>query len=319
METKRRNTWIIAIIALLAIACGCLMLTALVVSVGGVAPARIRAARQVSVIDIDGVILYGELDRPFTGTGMTYSGQVVEQLEQMDADPRVAAIVLNINSPGGSVVGSADIHRAVVAVSKPIVASMGETAASGGYYVAAGADRIVTRPGTITGSIGVIMTTIHFDGLLEMLGIESEVIKSGPLKDMGSAYRPLTPEERDLLQAMIDEAYDDFVEVVAEGRDLSMNEVREMADGRILSGRMALDLGLADDQGNLDDAIALAAELGEIPGEPDVRRFRRDPSLMEILFGALAGQQNAWDRLLHDALYSEMQIPQLYYLHSGSR
>ena len=236
----------------------------------------------VGLIRIQGVILSGEPTSPFPD-GNTYSKAVVEQLRRAQSNPDVKAILLRINSPGGSVVGSDEIYQVLRdEIDKPVVVSMGELAASGGYYIAAGADKIVANPATLTGSIGVILTVANVQELLNKVGVEVTIIKRGELKDELSPFREMTPEERALWQRIIDEAYDQFVDVVAEGRGLPREKVLELADGRVYTGRQALALGLVDALGNLPDAIQLAADLGGIEGKPRIIEFRRRPSFWEL-------------------------------------
>ena len=200
------------------------------------------------------------------------SRDVVEALVDFRESDSIKAIVLRVDSPGGGVGPSQEIHREVVkTVSvKPVVVSMGAVAASGGYYIAAPASRIVANPGTITGSIGVIMEFTNMQELLHKIGLQSDVVKSGRYKDVGSAVREMTSEERDLLQNVIDEVHLQFVEAVASGRKLSVEETSALADGRILTGSQAVAAGLVDELGNLQDAIELAADLGGISATPHV-------------------------------------------------
>jgi protease-4 len=169
---------------------------------------------------------------------------------------------------------------------KPVVASMGSLAASGGYYVASAADRIVANPGTITGSIGVIMQIPNVGELLQKIGIRAVVIKSGAYKDLASATRDLTPEERRILQSVLDDVHDQFIQAVAEGRKLDRGRVEQLADGRIFSGRQAQELGLVDELGGLHDALARAGALAGIPGPPTVTRIEKPRfSLLRFLTG----------------------------------
>jgi protease IV len=171
-------------------------------------------------------------------------------------------------------------------------------AASGGYYLAAAATRIVANPGTLTGSIGVIMQLAEIEGLLKRVGVRYEVIKAGRYKDSASFARPMTPEERALLQAVLDDMHDQFITAIAEGRGLGKERVRALADGRVYSGRMAKQLGLVDDLGGLDEAIRLAGELGGVPGKPRIVRPRRTWRLLDL--ADLAGGESAaaWLRSL---------------------
>ena len=200
------------------------------------------------------------------------SRQVIEQLHGFRDNDNIKAIVLRIDSPGGGVGPSQEIHDEVKAIdaAKPVIVSMGSVAASGGYYIAASAREIVANPGTITGSIGVIMEFTNFQELLDKIGLSSVVVKSGEYKDIGSPSREMTSLEREILQDLIDDVHSQFVASVAVGRKLDEEAVRLIADGRIFSGRRAMDMGLVDRMGNLDVAIRRAAELAGIDGEPNV-------------------------------------------------
>jgi protease-4 len=211
----------------------------------------------------------------------------VEEIKEYSEDPSVKAIVLRVDSPGGGVAASQEIYEEVkrAATVKKIVVSMGSVAASGGYYVSAPATMIMANPGTITGSIGVIMEIPNVEGLMDKVGIRTEVIKSGMHKDTGSAFRKMTVEERLLMQSLIDDVYEQFIVDVAESRDISIDEVREMADGRIYTGRQALELGLVDELGGLEEAIRLSASLAGIEGEPEVVTRDEEFSIFDFLQG----------------------------------
>lgn len=215
------------------------------------------------------------------------SESVVEQLERLGRDPSVHAIVVRIDSPGGGVAASQEIYEAVQKVrklDKPVVASLAGVAASGGYYVACAADTIVSNPGTLTGSIGVIMSFPNTEELFRKVGIKLEVIKTGQFKDVGSIWRPMTDEERELLQGVLTNVYDQFVDAIAEGRGMSRDRILPYADGRVFSGDQAQEYGFVDVLGDLDDAIDIAGELGGIGGKPSVvRKERRRVSLLDFL------------------------------------
>lgn len=238
----------------------------------------------VGVVRVEGTILSGNPPlAPFAAGGTAYSGHIIEQLRRAQEDFDVKVILLRINSPGGSVVGSDEVYQALRdEIDKPVVVSMGELAASGGYYIAAGADRIMANPATFTGSIGVILTATHVEDLLDTVGIDVTVIKRGELKDELSPFREVTEEELALWQEIVDEAYEQFIGVIAEGRDMPRAEVRELADGRVYTGRQALELGLIDELGNTPDAIELAADLGGIEGEPRIIEYGRPPSFWDV-------------------------------------
>jgi protease-4 len=243
----------------------------------------------VAVVRVDGVIVSGkEANWSLSGTGNAYSESIVENLDRAEQDPSVKAIVLRVNSPGGGIVATDEIYSKLMEMNKPVVASMGEMAASGGYYISCAAQEIVANQATLTGSIGVISTVPNFEELLDKVGIEMLVIKSGTMKDELSPYREPTAEEIAHWQGITDEAYEQFLSVVVKGRGLDPEEARKLADGRVYTGRQAVDLGLVDRLGNLPEAIQLAAELGGIEGQPRVIEYQRTPSLMEMLLSGLS-------------------------------
>ncbi|MCD6527326.1 MAG: signal peptide peptidase SppA [Desulfuromonas sp.] len=213
---------------------------------------------KVGVIEISGTI--------------TDSKSVIDDLLEFSKNKSIKAIVLRVDSPGGGVGPSQEIHAEVVRIKeiKPVIVSMGSVAASGGYYVAAPADKIFANPGTITGSIGVIMEFTNVVALMDKVGLKTSVVKSGIHKDIGSAVRTMTVEERELLQGLIDDVHSQFVAAVSSGRDIDEIKVREFADGRIFTGRQAQQLGLVDELGGLQAAIREAGRMAEIQGTPKV-------------------------------------------------
>ncbi len=220
------------------------------------------------------------------------SHQTVTELKKFGENPSIKAIVLRIDSPGGGVVPSQEIYDAVQRVrnkhNKAVIASMGTVASSGGYYIASATDRIIANPGTLTGSIGVIMETANVEGLLKKIGVEGIVVKSGKFKDVGSPLRKMTEEEQALLQSVMDDVHKQFIDAVAVGRALETAAVQALADGRIFTGRQAKEAKLVDELGNLEDAIQLAADLAGIEGEPKVVEPRRRFSLRELLESRLS-------------------------------
>jgi len=252
--------------------------------VGETSPtAPVGTGDAVAVIRLDGAISSSSGDY-FTTEGITPE-RVAGLLEQAAVSPDIKAVVVRVNSPGGSVVASDEIYRAFLEFDKPIVVWMGETAASGGYYIACGADYIFAHPDTLTGSIGVISQFLNVEELMDKIGVDAVVITSGPSKDIGSPFREMTEEEQALWEGIIDEVYEGFVELVAQARDMPLDQVRELADGRVYTGRQALEHGLVDELGAPDDAIAKAAELGGIEGEPRVIELKSSPSFLEALYG----------------------------------
>lgn len=246
---------------------------------------------KVGVLEIKGLI----------SNSSEINKQIIAFRERRD----IKAIVLRIDSPGGAVAPSQEIYREVKKVKKVVVASMGSVAASGGYYIAVAADQIVANPGTITGSIGVIIEFANVQGLMDKLGLKGIVIKSGKFKDTGSPLREMNDEEKRLLQGLIDDIHQQFVAVVAENRKLSINDVNDIADGRIFSGAQAQKIRLVDKLGNLQDAIELASELAGIEGKPNVVYSRsRKSSLLDIIFGkAMDSILNRSQQALFNPLY----------------
>lgn len=228
---------------------------------------------KIAVIDINGAI--------------SKSDKVIELIHRYRDNGSIKAIVVRIDSPGGSVAPVQEIYSELKKLEKPVVASLGGTAASGGYYIACAADEIFANPGTLTGSIGVIMQFMKMKGLYDKVGIDQQTVKSGRFKDTGSPIRNLSPEEKELLQETIDDVHHQFVDAIFDERkdQLTRDEVQALADGRIFSGNQALQYKLVDKLGNLQDAIAHAAELGGIVGKPKVTRVKREPTLLERLIG----------------------------------
>ncbi|MBM2828745.1 MAG: Multidrug transporter [Actinobacteria bacterium] len=218
------------------------------------------------------------------------------------------AIILRINSPGGGVGPSQEIYSEVRKLKgkKVVVASMGALAASGGYYIACAADKIFANPGTITGSIGVIMQFVSVKDLIEKIGLKGMVVKSGAFKDIGSPMREMKPEERKLLQEVIENVHLQFVGAVAEGRKMDRKKVMKIADGRIFSGEQAKALGLVDALGNLEDAVEEAGKMAKIEGEPRVvTPPRKKFSILELLkeeAKSIIGEQLTESRMRIDYL-----------------
>jgi len=241
-------------------------------------------ANKVAVISLSGPI-------QSESSGLLFGGSVISpqlvrsQLERAKNDVAIKAIVLQVESPGGSVAACQEILNEIERVEKPIVVSFGDLAASGGYYISAKADKIVALPGTLTGSIGVISEIPNLKGLFQKLGIDMEVFIAGKHKDMYAGLRELTPEEKVIMQEMTDQLYDQFVQVVVEGRSLSEDKVRELATGQLYTGVQAKELGLVDELGGLNKAIDLAASLAGIE-KPKVEYYKPAvPSLLSTLLG----------------------------------
>jgi len=214
--------------------------------------------QRVGVVRIDGVIADSE--------------EIIEQIEEFTNDEAIRAVVIRINSPGGGVAPSQEIYQAVCELrkKKKIVASMGSVAASGGYLIATAADRIVANPGSITGSISAVMHFADIQELMRKVGVRTSVIKSGKFKDIGSPAREMTFEEKRLLKGIVDDIYDQIIRTISENRRISLESVKAFSDGRIFSGRQALNLKLVDQLGGLQDAVLLAGKLAGIEKKPDV-------------------------------------------------
>jgi protease-4 len=222
---------------------------------------------------------------------ITESGDFVTQLKEYGNRPTVRAVVIRINSPGGGVAASQEIYQSIIRFrsehpDKKVVVSMASVAASGGYYVACAADTIFANPGSVTGSIGVIMDWYNYGELLEWAKMKNIVIKTGPYKDAGSSTRPLTEEEKAYFQSIVDSMYAQFVSAVATSRNMEVEDVRRIADGRVFTGQEAFELGLIDKIGTYQDAIDAAAASAGIEGEPKIiRPLKKKVSLLDIILG----------------------------------
>lgn len=276
-----RRGWVAGLVIILLLAA--VLITALIAGPEGSVLGRLNGG--VGVVNIEGTIVSGA-----TGLFSTVAGSrnICEQLGEAREDESIKAVVLRINSPGGSAAASqeiADAVRSLRTAGKPVVACMGDSAASGAYWVCCQADSIVAQPATLTGSIGVIMEVPNAQGLMDKLGIDVEIIKSGPHKDMGSGTRQITSEERQIMQGMVDDIFDQFVETVSQGRHLSRSEVLRFADGSILTGRQALNRHLVDELGGYEKALAKARELAALPEDAPVREMGCAAPLEQWLSG----------------------------------
>lgn len=249
---------------------------------------------KIAIVELEGII--------------TSSHSIVNQFKRYQRDNSIRAIVFRINSPGGGIAASQEIYAHVKRVrdsGKPVIASMASVAASGGYYVALGADSIMANPGTTTGSIGVIAEFPNFTKLMDKLGIRVTIIKSGHYKDTGTPYRDLTVADREYLQAWINDGYEQFISAVAEERRMSKDTIRRLADGRVYSGQQAYNLALIDTLGTFEDAVRLAADAAGIKGEPRlVRQQRNKVTPFELFFmydlkRLVETYFSAWPRILY--------------------
>jgi protease-4 len=238
---------------------------------GGGEGGRIFGPR-VAIVELEGMILEVE--------------DLVRDLKTYRDNPQIKAVVIRINSPGGVVGPTQELHQALVRVreaGKPVVASLGSVAASGGYYTAVAADRIFANPGTLTGSIGVIMQLANVDSLFKKVGVDYVVVKAGRYKDIGNFSRPMTAEERSVLQTLLDDVHAQFIDAVAAGRKLDRAEVVKFADGRVFSGTQAKGLNMVDALGGLEDAVNEAARLAGLPVPPGVIRPSRRFSFFDLV------------------------------------
>jgi protease-4 len=227
---------------------------------------------KVGVVEIEGIIVDGTA--------------AVRELREHAENPSIKAVVLRVNSPGGVVAPTQEIFAAIQRArkaGKPVVATLGAVAASGGYYIATAADRIYANPGTLTGSIGVVMQMANIEGLLKKVGVEYVVVKAGSYKDVGNFARTMSPEERKMLQALLDDVYSQFVGAVAEGRGLERSEVLAFAEGRIYSGQQAVALKMVDEMGGFEDAVEAAGKLANITGRPKLVYPRKRFSFKDLL------------------------------------
>jgi protease-4 len=239
---------------------------------------RFAFGDKIAIVEVRGVI--------------TQSSGVIEELQQYLADDGVKAIILRVDSPGGGVGPSQEIYREIMRIKsnskRKVVTSMGSVAASGGYYIASASDLIVANPGTITGSIGVIMQFSNFEELLKKIGVRGVVLKSGEHKDIGSPFREMTPEEKRIMQEVLDNVHQQFIQAVADGRKLDRSKVAQIADGRILTGEQAKNLGLVDQLGNLQDTIDITAKLAGIVGKPNILYPKKRISIWDLLIRDMA-------------------------------
>jgi len=263
--------------------------------------APVVASDKVALIKIEGIILDSE--------------DVVKQLKKYSENDSVKAIILRIDSPGGAVVPSQEIYEEVFKVrqgnKQKVITSMGSVAASGGYYIASASDKIMANPGTLTGSIGVIMEFATAEDLMNKIGVKNEVIKSGARKDVGNFMRAMTPDERTYLQSVLDDEHSQFVEAVAKGRGMKAQDVWSIADGSVFTGRQAKAMGLVDELGDLEDAIKLAGKMGRIEGEPKVVTEEKKYSFWDILKGEDMGG-------LFRGVLQSSSLPRLMYLFHAS-
>ena len=324
-EPRRRRRWAFVVGGLLALGLVGLAIVAvvLILSAGGLTAPAVYDEEYVAgdgsdviaAVPVEGTI--APADNTVGGTQPTTTPEgLADALRQAGQDTSVVAVVLEINSPGGGVTASDEMHQSILDfkknTGKPVVVSMGDTAASGGYYISTAADRIVANETTLTGSLGVIIPLNNFAEAADKYGIKQSVIKSGKYKDMGSAFREMTPDEREIYQSIVNQEYAEFVDVISEGRDIPEARVREIADGRVYSGSQAKDLGLVDSFGGLDEASAIAGRLAD-ERDTIVVRYVQEPTLTETLLARLAPQEPQAKQIM-EAAGLDLE-PKPYYLY----
>jgi protease-4 len=277
---KKSTKWFLAILSfLLLVALGIVLLTYAVLKSAGSGTEFVTtgAGKRIAVIELTGTI--------------TSSEDIVRQFKRHRRDNSIKAILFRVDSPGGGVVASQEIYEEVRMTrdgGKPVVASMGSVAASGGYYVSLGASTIVANPGTLTGSVGVIAEFLQLGDALDKLGISVRTIKSGKLKDAGSRTRKMTEDDRKYFQSLLDDVHVQFVEVVERERGFDPKKAIELSDGRVFTGVQALGIGLIDTLGTFEDAVRIAADLAGITGDPALVRERKKRGFWDSMFGEAA-------------------------------
>lgn len=248
---------------------------------GSVGAKRFSLNDKVGVLPIEGLI--------------TDSFKINQQIDEFAEDSSIVAVVVRINSPGGSVGAAQEIYDAILELKKKkkVVVSMGSIAASGGLLIACAGDKIVANPGTITGSISAIMQFANFEELMKKVGVKSSVVKSGPYKDIGSPMREMTPEEQAIVQELVDDIYNQFIDVIVRNRKLTREQVAAIADGRVFSGRKAKDYGLVDQLGNMDAAAKLASVLAGKDGQYElVFPKKTGRGIFDLMFESAANSLN---------------------------
>lgn len=280
MATGKRSAWIVVFLLVFLAGVGFVGLAVLAALFGDGPPSFSRSP--VAILNVEGPIFE--------------SIETLKKIDDLYNDDHVRAIVVRVDSPGGAVAPSQEIFRELKRLkekSKTVVVSMGTVAASGGYYIATAADKIVANPGTITGSIGVIMQSFGVKDLVKKFMIDPRIVKSGAYKDAGSPFRDMTESEISYFQNLSDDIYEQFLRDVSKARDIPLEKMRDLAQGRIYSGSQAKEKGLVDELGNLFDAIALAKKLSGLPEEASVR-WPSQPSAFEKWFASGAGASMIW-------------------------
>jgi len=291
---SRRHPYLFFLIIMSAFSVAALALITIMATVLGSSESR-YTGEKVGVVEINGPIVD--------------SRKILRDIRTFRESEAIKAILIRVDSPGGGVGPSQEIYREIQKTTehKKVIISMGAVAASGGYYVAAGADGIVANPGTITGSIGVILGYTNFEELMQKIGLSAVVIKSGAYKDTGSPTRPMSDDEKELLQEVALQIHGQFVEAIGKGRGLGVKQVEAIADGRIFTGQKALELGLVDRLGNFEDAVAWAGELGGIEGKVEtVYPEKEKPSIIDYV---LESSLRMWQGRLQSWNVPQLRMP----------
>jgi len=291
---SRRHPYLFFLIIMSAFSVAALALITIMATVLGNPEGR-YSGEKIGVVEIIGPIVD--------------SRRILRDIRTFRESEAIKAILIRVDSPGGGVGPSQEIYREIRKTTehKKVIISMGAVAASGGYYVAAGADGIVANPGTITGSIGVIMGFTNFEELMQKIGLSAVVIKSGEYKDTGSPTRPMSEDERALLQEVARQIHGQFVEAIGTGRRMSVKQVEEIADGRIFTGQKALELGLVDRLGNFQDALAWAGELGGIKGK--IETVYPEKEKTSIIDYVLESSLRMWQGRLQSWKVPQLRMP----------
>ena len=278
--------------------------------------------KKIAILEVDGVIQdTGEAQSVLQNSGYNHQ-TFLKQLDYVKKDDSVKGIIIKVNSPGGGVVESAEIHNKILQIEreakKPVYVSMGSEAASGGYYISTAAKKIYASPETLTGSLGVIMEGVNYEGLAKKYGVDFVTIKSGQYKDIMSPTRKMTESERKILQTMINHSYDGFVKVISEGRHIPVEQVKKIADGRVYDGRQAKELHLIDDFGYIDDVILKMKKAEKLNGA-EVIRYSDNFGIGSLFSMNVQKMFGAGDNVKMDGLMkllSKPNSPQLMYLYS---
>jgi len=288
MKKKQSGWWIALaiVLVLMMCSCGCLVVALLAVSY---APHMRSAGDAVAIVEVKGTIMSGEAPGGFGETGIAYSGKVIADLKKAEDDPSVAAIVLDVDSPGGGVTASADIHRALTECYKPIVTSMGDVAASGGYYISMAAGKLIADPMTLTGSIGVVGGKLDLAGTYAMLGVRKTTIARGRFASLFSETGGFSPEQRASVEKIMRQTYDEFVAKAARQRGMTTQALEQLAQGRVYTGAQARDVRLVDALGGFGDAVQEMKHLIGLQPEDKVSlvAFPKELTLLDVLQKAM--------------------------------